>query len=175
MSKQTSKSSKSDKHDAISLLTQDHKVVQQMFKEFEQAKSDDDAKRELVDSVCRELMMHAQLEEEIFYPAARDALDGDGELVLEAEIEHGIAEQLIADLSVLDPDDEKYAATFSVLCEYVNHHIEEEEKQLFPKIKKAKLDLEDLGQQIEQRKQDLLEQGEPNPPESDLEGASIKA
>ncbi len=112
---------------AIDILTEDHKHVMKMFADFKKLKldedSDEDAKQILVERACTELTIHAQVEEEFFYPALREALD-DTSMLDEAEVEHGIANQLIAELESMEPDDELYDAKFTVLGEYVQHHIE---------------------------------------------------
>jgi hemerythrin superfamily protein len=130
-----------------------------MFEEFEQLKEDPDveAKQLLVESACAELTLHAQVEEDVFYPAARDAID-DMDLLDEAIVEHASAKQLINELNTMQPDDDLYDAKFTVLGEYVKHHIEEEEKQIFPKVKKAKVDLDELGEEIRQRKLELRDE-----------------
>jgi hemerythrin superfamily protein len=145
--------------DAIELLMQDHKKVQKVFKEFEKSKDElgEAEKSEMVRQCCMDLKIHTQLEEEIFYPAAREAIE-DEELLDEAEVEHASAKQLIDELESMEPGEELYDARFTVLGEYVNHHIKEEEHSLFPEVKKAKLDLDELGQQMLQMKQKL--QGE---------------
>jgi hemerythrin superfamily protein len=140
--------------DAITMLVEDHEKVQKLFEEFEKIKDDEAAKQDLVDTVCAELTIHTQLEEEIFYPAVREAID-DEDLMNEAEVEHNNAKQLINDLLDMQPDDELYDATFTVLGEGINHHIAEEQEAMFPKVKKAKLDLETLGEEMLQRKQEL--------------------
>lgn len=165
-SKSTSKAShrgasKSSSQDALHLLSEDHKKVIDMFEEFEQMKKDGDtdeeAKQMLVEQACTELTIHAQVEEEIFYPAAREAIE-DMDLLDEAEVEHASTRQLITELAAMQPDDDLYDAKFTVLGEYVKHHIQEEEKQLFPKIKKSELDLDELGDEIRQRKLELREE-----------------
>lgn len=165
-SKSTSKAShrgasKSSSQDALHLLSEDHKKVMDMFEEFEQMKkegdTDEEAKQMLVELACTELTIHAQVEEEIFYPAAREAID-DMDLLDEAEVEHASARQLVSELAAMQPDDDLYDAKFTVLGEYVKHHIQEEEKQLFPKIKKSELDLDELGEEIRQRKLELREE-----------------
>jgi hemerythrin superfamily protein len=144
--------------DILKMLTEDHKKVKQMFESFEKMKEeddqDDDAKQMLVELCCSELTVHAQLEEELFYPALRDAID-DMDLLDEAEVEHASAKQLISELSSMQPDDELYDAKFTVLGEYVKHHIEEEEKEIFPKVKKADLDLEAMAEEAHERKQEM--------------------
>lgn len=168
-SKSTSKSSKSAQHaasksaalDAIKLLIADHRMVTELFDEFEKMKDkgdeDEEAKQLLVETACAALTIHAQIEEEIFYPAARDAID-DMDLLDEAEVEHASAKQLISELSAMQPGDDLYDAKFTVLGEYVKHHIEEEEKELFAKVKKSDLDLDDLGDELMQRKLALHEE-----------------
>ena len=143
--------------DAINLLKADHKAVEKMFKEFENLKEDEDMQDEKVDlvaQICKELTAHTQIEEEIFYPAVRKAID-DSDLLDEAQIEHASAKDLIAQLESMKPDEACYDARVTVLGEYVMHHVEEEEKEMFPKVKKAKLDLQGLGEQMAQRKEDI--------------------
>jgi hemerythrin superfamily protein len=161
----SSRSHKSSEHkpssgmDAIELLMQDHRKVQRVFKEFEKSKDGMDAgqKGEMVRQCCTDLKIHAQIEEEIFYPAARAAVE-DEDLLDEAEVEHASAKQLIDELEQMEPGEELYDARFTVLGEYVNHHIKEEEHSLFPEVKKAKLGLDELGRRMMAMKQKL--QGE---------------
>lgn len=152
---------KTEQQDALDMLADDHKRVIRMFDEFEQMKEDndpdDEAKQLLVESACAELTIHAQVEEELFYPALREAID-DLDLLDEAEVEHASAMQLITELAAMQPEDDLYDAKFTVLGEYVKHHIQEEEKEMFPKAKKADLDLEALGDEIRQRKLELREE-----------------
>jgi hemerythrin-like domain-containing protein len=146
--------------DAYALLEEDHKRVQKLFKQFEKADREDvEAMRELVETACDELELHAALEEELFYPALSAALDEeDQELVAEAHVEHDSAKQLIEQLRSLQPGDPMYAATFTVLGEYVNHHIEEERKEIFKQAKRVKIDAEELGEQLAQRKQEMQQE-----------------
>ena len=139
---------------AIDLLTEDHKNVRKMFKDFEKMHEDATPaeKQELVEQICSELTMHANVEEQIFYPAAREAIDDD-DLMNEAEVEHASAKDLIAQIQAMKPSDPMYDAKVTVLGEYVDHHVQEEEKQMFPKVKKAKLDLEGLAEEIMQMKE----------------------
>jgi hemerythrin superfamily protein len=142
--------------DAITLLEEDHKRVQEMFKTAEKLGEEDiDELQEIVETACMELTVHSQVEEELVYPAFREALEDEQDLILEAEVEHQSATDLIAQLEEMDPSDERYKPTFTVLGEYVNHHIKEEEKEMFPKARKAGLDLESLGQQVMARKAEL--------------------
>jgi hemerythrin superfamily protein len=147
--------------DVLHLLAEDHKKVLKMFEEFEklQKKNDEDeeAIQLLVETACAELTIHAQVEEEVFYPAAREAID-DMDLLDEAEVEHASARQLITELASMQPSDDLYAAKFTVLGEYVKHHIQEEEKELFPKIKKSDLDLMELAEEVRERKLELRDE-----------------
>jgi hemerythrin superfamily protein len=143
---------------AINLLMEDHAKVRKMFKQFEKSheKMDDTEKAELVGQICMELTVHAQVEEEVFYPAAREAID-EPDLLDEAEVEHASAKELIRQLQSMQPGDELYDAKVTVLGEYVDHHIKEEEKQMFPKVRKARLDLEHLAEQIKERKEQHMQ------------------
>jgi hemerythrin superfamily protein len=148
--------SKSSTPDAIELLKQDHANVKKAFKEFEKMDHQDTATvQELVTMVCGELKVHTAIEEEIFYPAVREAIE-DEDIMNEAKVEHQSAKDLITQLEAMKADDPLYAATFTVLCEYVLHHVKEEESEMFPQAKKAKLDLEALGQQMLARKEELM-------------------
>jgi hemerythrin superfamily protein len=142
--------------DAIALLKADHDSVKKAFKEFEKMDHEDTAAmQEIVEQVIAELKAHTTIEEEIFYPAVREEIDDD-DLMNEAEVEHSSAKDLIEQLEGMQPDDPKYAATFTVLCEYVLHHAEEEETEMFPATRKTELDLEELGEQMKARKEELL-------------------
>ena len=145
--------------DAIAMLTEDHKKVQKLFKEFEKRSDEDDeeGKQALVGMICAELTIHATIEEEIFYPAARRAIEEE-DLLDEAEVEHATAKELIAQLEGMQAGDELYDAKVTVLGEYVDHHVKEEQNEMFPKVKKAKLDLQALGEQMLERKQELQEE-----------------
>jgi hemerythrin superfamily protein len=147
--------------DVLKMLAEDHKKVKQMFEKFEKMKEeedqDDEAKQLLVELCCAELTVHAQLEEELFYPALRGAID-DMDMLDEAEVEHASAKQLISELSSMQPGDELYDAKFTVLGEYVKHHIQEEEKEIFPKAKKADLDLEAMAEEARERKQEMRDE-----------------
>lgn len=146
-----------EKHDAISVLSEDHKRVQALFKQFEKLhghKNNDDKKKELVQQICVELTIHAKAEEELFYPAGRDVVK-DQEMLDEAYVEHAGAKELIQQLQSMRPSDDLYDAKVLVLEEYVNHHIKEEESKIFPAYKKAKVDLESIGEGISHRKDEL--------------------
>jgi hemerythrin superfamily protein len=144
--------------DAIALLKQDHRAVEALFQEFE--KSEDSELGPIATRVCQMLTVHAQIEEEILYPAAKDAFEEeeDEELVNEATVEHASAKELIAKIEEMSEDDELFKATVTVLSEYIKHHVKEEEQELFPKLKDAGADLEELGAQLQARKQELMEE-----------------
>lgn len=140
--------------DAIKLLSDDHKEVRALFDAFD--KTDDDArKQQLANQICHALTVHAQIEEEIFYPAAYEALDED-DLVDEAEVEHASAKQLIAEIEASQVGEPLFDARVTVLGEYIKHHVEEEEKELFPECKSAGMDLKALGEQLAARKAELM-------------------
>lgn len=142
---------------AVDLLIQDHEKVKKLFKEYERLakKGDTEGKQEVATHICEELTVHTQIEEEIFYPAAKAALDEE-ELVNEAAIEHASAKILIDQIKKTSPKDEMYDALLKVLSEYVDHHVKEEETEMFPKAKKAKLDMNALGARMMERKEALL-------------------
>lgn len=146
------------KNDAIKLLTDDHDKVKKLFKEFEKIskKKDGEGKEELAAQICKELTVHAQLEEEIFYPAVRAAIDDD-ELMNEAMVEHGSAKDLIAQIRAMAATDPMYDAIVTVLGEYISHHVAEEQNEMFPKVQKSKMDLEELGLEMVERKKALVE------------------
>lgn len=146
ISKKTAAASNSD---AIALLIADHKKVKKLFKDFDKLKESGDAadKEALVAEICAELTIHAEVEEELFYPAVRETIDDD-DMMNEAEVEHASAKDLIEQLQAMEASDPMYDAKVTVLGEYINHHVEEEEGEMFPKTKKAKLDLEALGEDM---------------------------
>lgn len=148
------KAAKISRTDAIALLTADHKRVKKMFKQFDKMKEDGASadKQALAQQICAELTLHAEVEEQIFYPATREAIDDD-DMLNEAEVEHASAKDLIAQIESGDPSDPLWDAKVTVLGEYVDHHVQEEEEEMFKKARKAKMDLEALGQQIAAMKQ----------------------
>ena len=149
-----------DTSNAIDLLKRDHQEVDTMFKEYEDIKdgASDAEKEELVGRICDALTVHAQIEEEIFYPASRRALDEQEgkELLDEAAVEHQTLKDLIERLESAPIDDPLYDAGVKVLSEYVKHHVKEEENELFPKIRSSQMDLGAVGQQMAQRKEQLM-------------------
>jgi hemerythrin-like domain-containing protein len=147
--------SKRSDTDPLRMLKDHHNRVKKLFREFEQVDRDDpEACREIVEQACTELKIHTTLEEEIFYPASREGVEED--LMNEAEIEHESAKMLIRQLDDLQPGDPRYGAAFIVLGEYVKHHIKEEENEMFPQVREAKLDLETIAEQPRTRKDELM-------------------
>jgi hemerythrin superfamily protein len=142
--------------DAIALLKADHEAVRQLFDDYEKTHSVAN-KKALVAEICTALTVHAQIEEEIFYPALKSALK-DKLLVPEATVEHASVKDLIAQVMGVDPDGEMYDARVKVLSEYVKHHVKEEQKEMFPKAKASSLDMVELGARMSARKNDLLAQ-----------------
>lgn len=153
--KTTSKATPSSKaKEATAILRADHKLVAELFSEYEKARSTT-KKRDLVAQICTELTVHAQVEEEIFYPAVKSALK-DKELIPEATVEHATLKELIAQVEGVQPDGEMFDAKIKVMSEYVKHHVKEEQNEIFPKAKAADMDLLALGAQITERKEELL-------------------
>jgi hemerythrin-like domain-containing protein len=146
--------------DAIELLKQDHRKVEGLFKEFEKLKEEDeDATAQVIETACMELKIHDKIETEIFYPAVREQAEQEEveDLLDEAEVEHETVRELIEKLEGMDPGDDKRSAHFTVLSEYVKHHVQEEEKEMFPKLRKLKeLDLVAVGEEMKQRKSELM-------------------
>jgi hemerythrin-like domain-containing protein len=135
----------------------DHRKVQTLFRQGERAKEDKEKLHAIVEEACEALTMHADIEEQHFYPVMRKA-GKETDLIAEAEVEHASARQLIAELESGDPEDEQYAATFKVLGEYVKHHIKEEEREIFPKARRARGDFAPLLAALQAR--DEAEQAE---------------
>lgn len=142
-------------NDALNLLINDHKQVKEMFEQFEGLSDRSKAtKKKLADQICQALTVHTQLEEKIFYPAAREAIN-DEDLMDEAQVEHASAKELIEQLQGMEADDDLYDAKVKVLSEQVEHHVREEEDEMFPKVRKTKLDLEQLGEQMKTLKEQI--------------------
>jgi hemerythrin-like domain-containing protein len=142
--------------DAIALLKADHEAVSQLFAEYEKTRSVPN-KKALVAEICTALSVHAQIEEEVFYPAVKAALK-DKQLVPEATVEHAGVKDLIAQLEGVEPDGEMYDAKVKVLSEYVKHHVKEDQNEMFPKVKSSSLDIVELGERMAARKDELLAQ-----------------
>ena len=139
--------------DAIRMLRDDHDAVKRLFEQFASTE-DDHKKAQLATKICHELKVHAQLEEEIFYPAARDAID-DTDVMDEAVVEHGSAKELIEAIETMRPGDELFTAKVTVLGEWISHHIREEQTQMFPLVRKTDLDLHELAELMRERKKEL--------------------
>lgn len=144
---------------AIELLKRDHRTVEELFRNYEDMKdgAEDAAKEQLVAQICDALTVHAQIEESIFYPAARRALQAEEgqDLLNEAAVEHQTLKDIIGRLEMAPTSDPLYDAGVKVLSEYVKHHVREEENELFPKVRSSDMDLQAIGRELEQRKQQL--------------------
>ena len=146
--------------DATLLLSRDHAEVKKLFKEYDklaEAEADGEERQALAGQICDMLTVHATVEEEIFYPAAR-AAEVESDLLDEAEVEHASAKDLIAQIRAMAPDDDLFDAKVKVLGEYIDHHVQEEEGEMFPKCRKADMDLAELAQQLSERKAELMEE-----------------
>lgn len=155
-SRSSSRAATAARTQILSDLKDDHKRVKKAYKDFQKLdiESDPDACQAIVEQVCQELTVHATLEEELLYPAAREAAEED--LIDEAEVEHETVKALIAQLEGMSPQDEKYAARFTVLCEYVLHHVKEEEGEMFPQLERARLDWEAMAAEMAERREELM-------------------
>jgi hemerythrin superfamily protein len=161
--------------DAIALLKEDHRAVEKLFKEFEEAKGEG-RKETLARKICLELTIHTKIEEEIFYPACQGKVDED--LLKEAFVEHDSAKLLVAEIEAgSGQSDDYFDAKVQVLSEQVEHHVEEEEKELFPEVRKAEIDLKALGEQLAQRKKELMKEfkasGVPEPELTTMDEVSV--
>jgi len=151
----TSNGTSKTARDATALLRADHKHVSDLFSQYDKARSAS-KKSALAANICKELTVHAMIEEEIFYPAVKKALK-DKELVPEATVEHATLKHLIAQLeNGAMAEGETFDAKVTVLSEYVKHHVKEEQNEMFPKVRASKLDLKALGAQLAARKAELL-------------------
>ncbi|MFL6709621.1 MAG: hemerythrin domain-containing protein [Massilia sp.] len=143
--------------DALALLTADHNEARAIFKKFDELGERSYAsKKKLATEVCNALTVHATIEEEIFYPALRTQGKEFQDLLDEAEVEHAGAKDLIAQIEAMDPEDDLYDAKVKVLGEQIDHHATEEEDEMFTKARKTKLDLVDIGEQLQARKEELM-------------------
>jgi hemerythrin superfamily protein len=146
------------KSDATVLLQRDHNDVKKLFKQYEKladGEAEGSERQALAEQICTMLTVHATIEEDIFYPAAREA-EVDDDLLDEAEVEHASAKDLIAQIRSMSPDDDLYDAKVTVLGEYIDHHVQEEEGEMFPKCRRAKMDLAGLAQALAERKSELM-------------------
>ena len=141
---------------AFDLLEQDHREVEEWFDEYDELKNNhENRKAELAEKICLALKVHAQLEEEIFYPRAREATKDD-DLIDESLVEHATVKNLISEIEEMEAGEELYDAKIRVLGEMVKHHIREEEEELFPELQSAKMDLDELGKELAQHKEELM-------------------
>jgi hemerythrin superfamily protein len=156
-SQQSQRKAAASQPDALEFLKSQHREVEDLFKEFEKLGDDgpSEEKEPIVRMACEKLTVHASIEEEIFYPAVREVEDAES-LLNEAEVEHNTAKDLIATLDSMDASDPMFSATFTVLSEYIKHHVKEEEGELFPKVKKSDLDLDALGQELAAQADELM-------------------
>ena len=143
---------------ALELLMSDHRKVERLFAQYEEEKDgDEETKQQLCERICNELKIHAQVEEELFYPWARDQMD-EGELIEEALVEHQSAKDLIAQIEGAGQMDASLDAKVKVLGEYIKHHVHEEENEMFPKLRGEEEALDELGQELASRKAELMEE-----------------
>jgi hemerythrin superfamily protein len=147
-------SARSEGMNAIELLKHDHREVEEYFEEYEDLE-DDAEKAELSAKICQALKVHAQIEEEIFYPAAREATR-DEDLLDEALVEHAGAKRLIEEIESMEVGDDLYDAKIRVLGEQIKHHVKEEEEELFPEAERSDMDLKAVGEDLEARKMELM-------------------
>lgn len=142
--------------EVLSLLLDDHRKAKKLFKDFEN-ETDSAKKQSIVAQACAELTAHTQIEEQQFYVFLRDQdPKAFGDLLDEALVEHASAKDLIRQLQEAQPGDDLYDAKFIVLGEYINHHVTEEEDELFPKVIAKKVDLREILPTMKQMKKDLL-------------------
>lgn len=148
------------KNDAVDLLDADHVAVKKLFNAYKklcEADAPAEDKLSIAEEICQELSVHAQIEEEIFYPEVRAAIKDDL-LLDEAEVEHSTAKDLIAQILEMSPEDKLYDAKVMVLGEYIDHHVKEEREEMFVKARKSKLDLVSMADELSQRKMELMEE-----------------
>jgi hemerythrin superfamily protein len=163
--------------EAFTLLKSDHREVDALLKQFERARRN--AKSAIAERICTALTVHAQIEEEIFYPAAREVLRAaDQDLIEEADVEHASLKNLIRQIQGRASSDDSYTAKVTVLGEYTKHHVKEEESELFPKLRKSRFDAKDVGQRLAARKGELMAQSghpESSSARTDASGSAIPA
>lgn len=155
--------------DAITLLKQDHKTVEGLFKKFEKTgEKAYAAQRELAEKIVKELSVHAAIEEQVFYPAIREAVPDTEDMVLESLEEHHIVKWVAAELDNMEPDEERFRAKMTVLIENVRHHVEEEEAELFPQVRQAmgRKALGEIGAQLEDAKKLVPTYPQPEAPDT---------
>ena len=151
--------------DALELLTAEHREVKAMFQQYRKladVRGKGDERMLLASQICVALTLHAQMEEELLYPAAREVLTRNEDIVDEAFVEHAGVKSLIAQIKTMTSDQPLFDARVKVLGEYVDHHVKEEETELFPKLRKSSLDLDTLGDRLAARKKQLMAMPEPS-------------
>jgi hypothetical protein len=141
--------------DTFEVLERDHREVEEWFDEYDEMQGKEDRKEELAQKICLALKVHAQIEEEIFYPRAREATK-DNDLIDEAIVEHATVKNMIGEIEVMDVGEELYDAKMRVLGEMVKRHIREEEEELFPELQSSKMDLKAVGKELAERKEELM-------------------
>ncbi len=146
-------------NDAVSDLMADHRTVEDLFKAYENAKSDETKKQAIAQQIISELRVHMVLEEEIFYPESRPFVD-EQDTVNEAEVEHASAKELMTQIEAMSPSDDYYDAKVKVLSEMIEHHVEEEETEYFPEMRRTEMDLKAVAEKMRARKAEL--QAKPN-------------
>lgn len=153
--------------DAITLLKQDHKTVEKLFKQFEKS-TRPSQQRKLAGQVIEELSVHAAIEEMVFYPAIRDRVPTTEDTVLESLEEHHVVKWLLSELEDMKPDHERFKAKMSVLIESVRHHVQEEESELFPQVRKEvkRKELAELGDALEKAKKTAPTEPHPRAPDT---------
>ena len=161
--------------DALALLKEDHRKVEKLFKDFESAKGEG-RKEKLARQISLELTIHTMIEEEIFYPACKGKIDED--MLKEAYVEHDAAKLLMAEIEAgSGQSDDFFDAKVQVLGEQIDHHVKEEEEELFPEVRKADIDIKALGEQLAARKQELMKEykadGVPEPELKTMDEVSI--
>lgn len=166
------------KMDAIAMLKEDHRKVEDLFDQFEKTRSDD-RKKKLADEICMELIVHTMIEEEIFYPALRGKIEDD--VLDEAYVEHDGAKLLVAELLHSEPSADFFEAKVTVLSEEIKHHVKEEERAssgMFAQARSANVDLNELGRRLSARKEELKAEikasGLPTPVTRSMIGASLQ-
>jgi len=175
-SRSASRADANARAEIIDMLKEDHKRARKAFREFEKLDPEQDAAqcRAIVEQTCAELKVHSTLEEELLYPSARGLIK-EPDLVDEAEVEHAIAKQLIEQLERMSSGDAKYGATFTVLGEYVNHHIKEEEGEIFPRLEKARSEWQSLCDEMNSRREELMQQLLPQEAHDESDDATVSS
>lgn len=142
--------------DAITMLKDDHRKVEKAFKKYEKMSDGDyEKKKELADHICDELTVHMKLEEEIFYPAVKEGIKSAEDIVNEGVVEHSGAKVLISEIQGMKGNEELFDSKVKVLAEQIEHHVKEEEGEMFPKVQNSKLDTVELGKEMAHHKKSL--------------------